>query len=147
LIMWLSPSVSDKYSSNEYTIYRYLAIGLIALFFILMECFTLHQVNINKKDTWKLITYIYASTLVIVNMLIFSFLLGPIVTVSYLTYVNGKTPDAWINIGAVYYLIPRVIVDSIKVPVLSMILTTLIMMVDPIINQTKLNIIHHWQED
>jgi hypothetical protein len=145
LIMWLSPNVSTHYSSNVYKIYRYLAITLIAIFFILTECFTLYQINAHKTQTWKLITFIYASSLVTISVLIFSFLLGPITTVSYLTYVNGKPPDVWVQIGAVYYLIPRVVVDSIKVPVISVILTSLILMIDPIIKQTKWNIAHQWE--
>ncbi|GHU32781.1 hypothetical protein FACS1894166_06800 [Bacilli bacterium] len=67
-------------------------------------------------------------------------MLGPISTVSYLTYINGRAPDQWVNVGAAYYLIPRIIVDSIKVPIESFLLATLVICLDPIIKRNISNL-------
>jgi hypothetical protein len=78
-------------------------------------------------------------------MLIFSFALGPISTVAYYKYLhNGKEPSSWLQYGAVYYLIPRLIVQSIKVPIEATLLTSLVFVLDPKIDRMLLNINNRW---
>jgi hypothetical protein len=78
-------------------------------------------------------------------MLIFSFMLGPISAVAYYRYLhNGLTPPSWMKFGMVYYLVPRLIVQSIKVPIEATLLTSLVFVLDPKIDNMLMNINNHW---
>jgi uncharacterized membrane protein len=142
LIVWLSKS--SAYNTQAYVVYRWLSLGLITAFFVLIEVFTFYNVFLNKQNKTRNVTFIYALILVATNTLVLSFMLGPISTVSYLSYLNGHPPSAWIKYGAVYYLIPRVIVQSIKTPIEALLLTSLIMMIDPSLNRILSNIHNRW---
>jgi uncharacterized membrane protein len=142
LIMWLSKEAT--YQTQVYVIYRWLAFGFITTFFILIETFTFYNVIIHRQNKTRNITFIYALILVAASTLILSFMLGPISTVSYLEYINNTPPNAWVKYGAVYYLIPRVIVQSIKTPLEALLLTSLILAIDPTINRVLSNINNRW---
>jgi hypothetical protein len=72
--------------------------------------------------------------------------LGPITTVKYFEYLNnGEVPLNWINIGVTYYLIPRVVVESIKVPIESALLTSLVIVLDPLLEKTVYTINNRWE--
>jgi hypothetical protein len=45
----------------------------------------------------------------------------------------------------VYYLIPRVIVESIKVPIESSLLVSLVIILNPILEKNILNIKNRWE--
>jgi hypothetical protein len=107
-----------------------------------MEIFTIYEIKNKGKDINQLKTFIYSSCVAVVTMLIFSIALGPIVTVEYLKYINGVTPGSWIKYGAMYYLIPRVIADSIKVPIEAVLMTTLVFVLQPIMNKTAITAIN-----
>jgi hypothetical protein len=146
LIIYLTPQNPNGQSAEMINIYKWVALSLITLFFIIMECFSFYFVSNYHKDYERLITFIYGSAVVIIVMLIFSFLLGPITTVKYFEYINnGVPPTNWVEIGAVYYLIPRVIVESIKVPIESSLLVSLVIILNPILEKTVLNINNHWE--
>jgi ECF transporter S component (folate family) len=142
LIMWLSKSAT--YQTEAYTIYRWLSLGLITAFFILIETFTFYNVIVNRQNKKRNVTFIYTLILVACNTLILSFMLGPISNVSYLEYLNGSPPNAWVKYGAVYYLIPRVIVQSIKTPLEALLLTSLVLAIDPAINRVLSNVNNRW---
>jgi hypothetical protein len=74
-------------------IYRWLSLSLITAFFILIEAYTFYNVFTNALNKQKNITFIYTLVLVALVTLVFSFMLGPIATVSYLEYLNGAPPD------------------------------------------------------
>jgi uncharacterized membrane protein len=147
LINWVSSSKTDAYINKAFMIYRWLSLALITTFFLILEFFTIYNAKTNKKDRFRTVTFIYATCLVSGLMLLLSVLLGPISTVSYLTYINGHQPDQWVNVGAVYYLIPRIIIDSIKVPIESFLLATLVLCLDPIIKLNINNISLKWEYD
>jgi hypothetical protein len=67
-------------------------------------------------------------------MISFSFLLGPIAAVEYLKYINGSYPEMYMRYGLLIYLIPRIIVQSIKVPIESLIFCSTILVINPIFN-------------
>jgi hypothetical protein len=127
-------------------IYKWVALALITLFFVIMECFSFYYLSNYSKDRERLITFIYGSAVVIITMLIFSFLLGPITTVKYLEYI-GTPSSEWIEIGAVYFLIPRVVVESIKVPIESSLLASLVFVLHPILEKTVLNVNNRWENN
>lgn len=146
VILWLTKDRSiPSYQSHAYVIYKYLSLSLITTFFIAMEFFGFYNIIHRKENKFKTITFIYASSAVVVVMLIFSFALGPISTVAYYKYLhNGKEPSSWLQYGAVYYLIPRLIVQSIKVPIEATLLTSLVFVLDPKIDRMLLNINNRW---
>jgi hypothetical protein len=121
-----------------------LSLGLITAFFILIEAFTFYNIIVYRQNKTRNVTFIYTLILVASSTLVLSFMLGPISTVSYLEYLNGAPPSAWMKYGAVYYLIPRVIVQSIKTPLEALLLTSLVLAIDPTINRILANINNRW---
>jgi hypothetical protein len=140
--MWLSKS--ETYSSATYLAYRWIALGFITCFFILIEVFTFYNIFIERQNKKRNITFIYTLVLVASCTLFLSFMLGPISTISYLEFLNGQPPPSWIKYGAVYYLIPRVIVQSIKTPLEALILTSLVLALDPTVNRILANVNNRW---
>ncbi|MCQ2748206.1 MAG: hypothetical protein MJ223_03050 [Mycoplasmoidaceae bacterium] len=63
-----------------------------------------------------MINFIYASCLVIVSMLIFSIALGPITTVEYLKFIDKSLPEQYLKYGSIFYLVPRICVEAVKIP-------------------------------
>lgn len=134
----------DKGKIQYFEIYKNVTICLITLYLIVMECFTFYYLkNINDKKDNTLI-FIYATILVSSLMMVFSFVLGPISAVEYLNYINGVYPDAWVKYGTLYYLIPRVAIESIKTPVESFLLYSLILVVNPLLNRILNQINNKW---
>ena len=92
---------------------KYIIVGALIFFFIAVEIISIFIYKKNKKNfilcCWVLI-------LVILSSMIFSFILGPISAVSYYEYINGKPSSSFLTYGAIFYLIPRVIKESIKAP-------------------------------
>ena len=127
LIVWLNPSHHFQGHDDDYDkfyqIYKWVAIGgisaLVLIYEILMVLSLNHKIgNINNQT---MINFIYASSLVIITMLIFSIALGPVIAVEYFKFINGGiTPEPFIKYGSMFYLIPRVAVETIKVPLESM---------------------------
>ena len=124
LVVWLDPSAQweghkQKYE-QFYTIYKWTAVGGVSLLFVIYEI--LISYNLFKKTKNKqhniMINFIYASALVIILMLIFSIALGPITAVEYIKFINGGiTPEPFLKYGSIFYLVPRVAIESLKVPV------------------------------
>ena len=106
---------------------------MLAAYIIIMECFTFIQIKGFERHKQKTLTFIYATMLVTIVTLIFSFALGPISAVQYLNYVNGVYPDNYLTYGIVFYLVPRVIVESIKTPLEALAMFGLIMATQPIL--------------
>jgi hypothetical protein len=90
--MWLANS--SAYQTQAFTIYRWLSLGLITAFFVLIETFTFYNIIMYRQNKTRNVTFIYTLILVASSTLILSFMLGPISTVSYLTYLNGVPPTA-----------------------------------------------------
>jgi hypothetical protein len=143
--LWLNPSHAQGIDSTYYITYKWLALSLILVFFVVMEFFTFYYVIYHKEHRFGLLTFIYVTCMVVVVMLIFSLMLGPIVTVSYLTYINGHVPDQWISLGASYYLIPRVIIDSVKVPIEASLISFIAINLDPMLKNMIANINSKWK--
>ena len=83
--------------------------------------------------------------LVIILMAIFSFALGPFSYIEYLKYKNGREHENYIKYGAIFYLIPRLVVQCIKVPIESLVLTTAIILSQRYIRQTIMYTNSQWK--
>ena len=68
-------------------------------------------------------------------------MLGPITYAEYTKYITGSEPSSFIKYGSMYYLVPRVLKESIKTPIYIVILFGIILAIqNPIknfINLTK----------
>lgn len=101
--------------NNFFSIYKYLLFAMFIFFFIVIEIFFIYFL---KKERGKsLLLLIYVSILIIINALVFSFILGPISSIEYFKFLNdGREPSSFIKYGAIYYLVPRILKESIKSP-------------------------------
>lgn len=139
LTMWLTPDVLTSADKNFILFFKILTIFFLSIFVIVNEWITIYLFKNNKKKTKKKLLFIYASSLVSVNILIFSFVMGPISTYSYYVYINGHAPtsQSFIKYGFLIYLIPRIIVQSIKVPIECMLFMSLVYALNPTFERLK----------
>lgn len=122
LILWLNPS--HEFSGQDiefkkfYEIYKWVVIGGTLLLVVVYEVLMMLTMTkkIGKGDHHVMIDFIYASCLVVICMLLFSIALGPITTVEYLKFVGFNLPDGYLKFGSLFYLVPRIAVEAIKVP-------------------------------
>lgn len=139
LTMWLTPDVLTSADKNFILFFKILTIFFLSIFVIVNEWITIYLFKNNKKKTKKKLLFIYASSLVSVNILIFSFVMGPISTYSYYVYINGHAPtsQSFIKYGFLIYLIPRIVVQSIKVPIECVLFMSLVYALNPTFERLK----------
>lgn len=136
LIIWLDPSWHFQGQKPEfeefYNIYKWVAIGGISLLIVVYEVLMILTMTkkIGNKDHYTMINFVYASCLVVIAMLIFSVALGPITAVEYIKFINGTIPSAYLTYGSIFYLVPRIAVEAIKVPLEATILFGVICLFD-----------------
>ncbi len=104
------------------------AITVMLIYLIVNEVQTdlLYKKIKNQKKQEYFIMYCYASILVIAIITLFSFVLGPVIFVEFIRYTTGMTPNNYLKYGAMFYLIPRVLKESIKTPIYIILLTGII---------------------
>lgn len=113
------------------------------MFFVIIE--VMFYINVKHKKTHKeLMLFCYSSSLVITIVLLFSFLLGPITAVQYLYYLNGHLPNNYLEYGTIFYLIPRVCVESVKAPAECALTATVLYIVEPNIKMIHNNTLNKW---
>lgn len=129
ILLWTNDNVLDYFNS-----YKYICMGLICAYLIGIEIFTFINFGKNRENKSKLLLFLYSVVLLSIIMISFSFLLGPIAAIEYLKYINGSYPAMYMRYGLLIYLIPRIIVQSIKVPIESLIFCSTILVINPILN-------------
>lgn len=149
LIIWLKPnshfSNNDPDLANFYNIYKWVALGLLCCFLIIVEFFTFHNFREKKRNNDRLLSFFYSTSLVVLIMIIFSFMLGPITAVQYIAYLNGELPANYLKYGSIFYLVPRVAVECLKTPIECLILSGVIVCLDPNIQFTKNCLENQWK--
>lgn len=140
MFFWL-----DNNSFNKFQGYKIVVLILITIFLVLMEGTTfIFLKNSDHKNNWYRLVFLYATMIVALTMTLFSFLLGPIAAVEYLKYINHYDPD---KNTLLLLLIPRIIVQSIKVPIESFVLSTLIVATSPLMKD-YLNVLNNkWENN
>lgn len=133
ILIW----VDDK-SIKLFNIYKWIVISMITIYLTVMEIFTYLNIKSIYDQKERTLIFIYSTTLVMVAMIICSFLLGPISAIEYLKHINGEYPESYMKYGTIFYLIPRVAKESIKSPLESIALTSLIIITKPMI-ETYIN--------
>ncbi|MCV3728307.1 ECF transporter S component [Ureaplasma miroungigenitalium] len=117
--------------------FKYLALAFLSAFFICTETFIIvYYFKNRQKDKKHLIYFLYASMIALTSTLLFSFALGPISSVMYLEYI-GKKATLYLKYGANYYLLPRIIKESIKTPIYIILLSTVIQSFDFVVTNLK----------
>ena len=124
---------------------KYIALGVIIGFFIVCEIFFWIRIFKNKTLHWhNNLYFIYATMLVIITISIFSFALGPFISVEYMKFKNHREPNNFIKYGYMFYLIPRFIEQSIKMPIESIVLASSIVLSQKYIQQSIMHSIYQW---
>ena len=113
--------------------YKIVTLVMLGVYIVIMECFTFIQIKGFEKHKERTLIFIYATMLVTIVIILFSFALGPITAVEYLKYVNGIYPDNYLTYGVIFYLVPRVIVESIKTPLEALAMYGLVLATRPLI--------------
>lgn len=150
LIVWLDPSKHFQGHEEEfkqfYNIYKWVAIAGISFLIVVFEALmTLTMTKkIGNKDHHTMINFVYTSSLVIVTMFLFSIALGPITAVEYVRFISGVTPEAFLKYGSIFYLVPRVAVEGIKVPLESLALFGVVSLFDSQVENVVNRINNSW---
>lgn len=148
LLYWLDGTQKfeslSTYDDLFFTYSKYIIIGALFFFFVMIEIITIFIYKKNKKNfilcCWILI-------LVLLCSVIFSFILGPITSVAYYEYINGKQSPSFLKYGAIFYLIPRVIKESVKAPVQTILFLAVLPIASNFIVQVKNSIRLKWKND
>lgn len=109
-------------------IFSSVAIGVMLLYLIVNEVqidLLYKKIKTQKRQEY-FVMYCYMSILVIIITSLFSFMLGPIIFVRFLEYTTGITPSSFIKYGSMFYLVPRVLKESIKTPIYIALLTGIV---------------------
>ena len=140
ILLWVNNNVLDYYNS-----YKYVCISLSIVYFIFINCFMFFYLKDIKNNQERFMLFLYALTLISIIMSIFSLLLGPISAVEYFKYVNGKYPNNYVKYGLLYYFIPRAIVQTIKVPFEAIIFCSIVLIINPILNNSITQLENSWK--
>lgn len=128
LMFWTFKAEASSYKKIDHNI-KYLAIGLLLLYTSISE---LAIIYFYWKKKRFLITYLYASIVVISLILFWSFLLGPVIAINYYHYRTGRIPDVIKKYGPIIYLVPRMIREAIKTPIQIILMTSIIIAINPV---------------
>lgn len=146
VLIWASDNMSFEGKSKldqiffEYS--KYIIIIVNIVFFIVVETITIVFYKKNKKN---FLLFIWIVNLTIIITSIFSFLLGPISASEYYKYAYGKESPYLIKYGLIFYLIPRVIKESVKLPLQDLSLLLLIPITQYNVNKIKKNLRFSWK--
>lgn len=140
---------NTKEDIKEYVFFHNLskqvALGVLIGFFIVCEIFFWIRITRNRTMHWhNNLYFIYSTMLVIILISLFSFALGPFISVEYLKYKNHREPNNFIIYGYVFYLIPRFIEQSIKVPLESIVLASGVVLCQKYIQQSIMHSVYQW---
>lgn len=128
---------TDKISEFFNSTYKWILLAILIVFYIVVQAFTIYRFRQDyvAKQYDKLSIFMFAAITCVLVTCIFSFILGPISAVEYFVYLNGRKPSSLLKYGMSYYLLPRVIKESIKTPIYMALYSSLIMLITPLINR------------
>ena len=125
--------------------YKWITLGCLAFFYITYELFIFFYIKRKNKNSQKLITFLYSAINVIIIITLFSFVLGPITAISYLKFIGKQLPKAYLEIGSIFYLVPRIAIETIKVPIEIWLLFMIVNIFDKKIDSLINKINNTWQ--
>lgn len=134
----------SKFDDIFFKYSRFIIIFINIIFFTVVESITLIFFK-NQKKNFLLFIWIVNLTMIVTT--IFSFLLGPISAAEYYKYVNnGRESPNVVKYGLIFYLIPRVIKESVKLPLQDIALLLLIPITTMYTNNVKKNLRFAWNK-
>lgn len=105
---------------NDIKLYVILTGVSLIIFYIGIEAISFYNFKRykNNQTNTNYLLFSYISVLAIFMTILFSFILGPIVTGEYYKYMhNGRVNPKLIQYGLLWYLIPRIMKESVKTPI------------------------------
>ena len=134
----------EKIGAFFLNVYKWIAIGFLIFGLAIFE--TIIIINFkynwqNKKDfVLRILILCYCSSLVLVIMFIFPFVLQPIATIEYCKYCGFP------NRSFLFYLIPQTFRQSIIVPIEIFVLKTIILLAQKQFNEINDQINNQWRK-
>ncbi len=127
----------DKISALFASTYKWILLGCLIVFYLTVQSVTIYRFcqDYKHRQLGKLSIFMYAAITCVIVTCIFSFILGPISAVEYFVYLNGRKPTSLLKYGLSYYLLPRVIKESIKTPIYIVLYLSLILLTSPIMQR------------
>ena len=131
----LNRTFSSGSSIDNIQIYLGISISFIIIFVIVIEVVNYSFKRNNFKNNRTFIKYklfIYLTILFVTSTILMSFILGPITFIEFWKFQhNGSLPSGLIKYGNFYYLIPRILKETIKTPIYIILSFLLISIINP----------------
>ncbi len=131
----LNATFSSGLNINNIQTYFAISIISIIIFVIVIEIVSFSFKRNNFKNEKSFIRYklfIYLTILFVVSTILMSFILGPITFIEFWKYQhNGNLPSNLTKYGFFYYLIPRILKETIKTPIYIVLSFLLISIINP----------------
>lgn len=144
LFLFIAIFVLVRFASNEFTNSNINPLGMskkstviltsscLIIFFVIVQTIVILFLFLNKLYRKEFVLFIYVTLLSILLSMFFSFILGTISAIYYFSYIsNNNPPSNIIKYGAYYFLIPRVVKESFKVPLNIIILFSVLKIAEP----------------
>ncbi len=126
---------SSGSSVDNIEIYLGISITFIVIFLIVIEIVNYSFKKNNFKNSTSFMRYklfIYLTILFVISTVLMSFILGPITFIEFWKFQhNGNLPSGLIKYGNFYYLIPRILKETIKTPIYIILSFLLISIINP----------------
>lgn len=135
---------SQKIEAFFLNVYKWVAITLLTLGLVSFETIIIinFKSNLQKKKDFilQILILCYCSSLVLVIMFVFPFVLQPIATIEYCKYCGFP------NKSFLFYLIPQTFRQSIIVPIEIFVLKTIILLAQKQFNEINDQINNQWKK-
>ena len=135
---------SEKIETFFLNTYKWIAISLLAFGLVSFETIIIinFRCNLQKKKDFisQILILCYCSSLVLVIMFIFPYVLQPIATIEYCKYCGFP------NKSFLFYLIPQTFRQSIIVPIEIFVLKTIILLAQKQFNEINDQINNQWKK-
>lgn len=115
----------SKNYSNEF-IFSIIIASLMISFVVLLEIINFVIYKKHKKNNRGYELFLFCSLIVIINIMLFSFILGPKIQLEYLKYIGSSIPTGYIKNGVIYLLIPRILKECVKTPIYIILLFSIV---------------------
>ncbi|WP_036498839.1 hypothetical protein [[Mycoplasma] testudinis] len=117
----------------------------LAVFFVVMEIIMFYFLRQHIKHKKNPRLFLYVSLLVPLLSILFSFVMGTISIIELLNFLsNGRPNNNLINFGAYYYLVPRVLKEIFRDPILILVIVGVLRLAEPNLKQIRNKINNQW---
>jgi len=118
-------SRASKYQNKN--IFLIIFCVAISIFFIVISIQNIYWLRKYKRIKSKqYLLFVFVSTMLIFTTTLMSFILGPITAIKYFEFINHRPSSLYLKYGVMFYLIPRVLKETIKTPIYIFLVVSLI---------------------